>query len=209
MLARALAVFVALFASDAWAVSIYAEAGGAVSQFHGNTPFFGPGTDNPSGLGYGVDFGAYVSFSGGSAPTDFQLGFQERLSAGSLGSVSYSIISFYPTARLQISRLYLSGGVSPWVYRGTTLSDFKPVQSALAYDGEAGFLIPITPRFSFGVGASVEFVSVGGTSGPAPVIQGFGLMRVYWGVGSTGGGDSSSGTSNEWRGWRYPFGYIR
>jgi hypothetical protein len=34
-------------------------------------------------------------------------------------------------------------------------------------------------------------------------------MRVYWGIGSTGGGGGSSATSNEFRGWRYPFGYIK
>jgi hypothetical protein len=189
-------------------VSIYAEGSGAVSQFHNNATFFGPGSDNPSGLGYGINLGGFVSFSGGDAATDFQLGFQEKMSLGSSSSVSYSILTLYPAVRVQVSRVYIAGGVSPFVYRGTSLSDFKPVSSALAYYGEAGFLFPVTPRFSFGLGATAEWVSVNGAPSPSPVLQGLALMRIYWGVGQTGGSGSGP-TSNEFHGWRYPFGTLR
>jgi hypothetical protein len=192
----------------AHASAVYVDLSGGVAQFHSNSPFFGPGTDNPSGIGYAANFGGYFAFSSGNAAAEIQLGLQEKANLGSLGSTSYSMLGFYPALRIQVSRIYLTGGATPWIYRGTTISDFKPVSGALSYLGEAGFLLPVTPRFSFSLGMSAEFTSVSGVSGPWPVLQVTAGMRIYWGVGSTGGGGGSH-TSNEFRGWRYPFGAIR
>jgi hypothetical protein len=209
VLARAV-VFVILFlpASPhrASAMTIFADLNGGVSQFRNNEPFFGAGSDNPSGLGTAINLGAYVNFSGGGA-MEFQLGFQQKLSMGSLDSVSYSMLSLYPTARFQFSRIYLSGGLTPWIYRGSSLGDLVQAGGALGYHGELGFLLPITPRFSFTLAASAEWVKVDQLSGPGPVFQIVGGMRVYWGVGATSGGGGV--TSNEFKGWRYPFGWSK
>ncbi|HUP58111.1 MAG TPA: hypothetical protein VM598_11705 [Bdellovibrionota bacterium] len=188
------------------AVTILADLTGGISQFRNNEPFFGPGSDNPSGLGYALNLGAYICFSGGGA-MEFQLGFQEKLNLGSQGAVSYSLFSLYPTARFQFSRIYFSGGITPWIYRGTGLGDLSQVGGALGYHGEVGFLLPVTPRFSFMLAGSAEWVKVDSVSGPGPVFQVLGGFRVYWGVGATSGGGSV--TSNEFKGWRYPFGWSK
>src|SRR3954464_4331234 len=93
----------ALFAPQSQAATVYAELAGGVAQFHNNAPFFGPGTDS-SGLGYAIDLGAYVSFTGSGSPIEFQAGLQEKLSLGSAGGTSYSVLTVYPTARVQITR---------------------------------------------------------------------------------------------------------
>ena len=114
---------------EAHALTLYAEGAGAVAQFHNNVPFFGPGTDNPSGYGFGLDLGLFVSLTGGAAATEVQLGFQGKSSLGSQGGLSYSILSTYPELRIQFSRIYIGGGAAPWVFRGTSLGDLQLVHS--------------------------------------------------------------------------------
>lgn len=67
--------------------------------------------------------------------------------------------------------------------------------------GEMGFLLPVTPRFSFALSGTYETVSSGGVKSPNPIVSGNFLMRFYFGFG-----DANSRKSNEFRGWRYPFG---
>ncbi len=81
------------------------------------------------------------------------------------------------------------------------------MSSVISYYGEAGLLWPITRDFSLGTSASGQFVSSGGTLSPKPILELGVLMRFYF--GHSGASSSASTGSNEWQGWRYPFGYLR
>ena len=60
-------------------------------------------------------------------------------------------------------------------------------------------------RASLGLAATAEFVSSGGSLSPAPVAGLGATMRIYFGfMGPTAA--ESARSSNEFKGWRYPFG---
>lgn len=183
--------------------AFYVDAGGSYVQMKNAASFFNGTTD--SGTGYGMNIGLWTTFTNGDAPLEFQLGVDDRYSSVS----PYSLNAVYPVVRLQASRIFFSFGYSPYVMGSTSgsssasssSSSLQHVSGASALMGEAGLLLPVTPLFSFGLSGTYEQVSEGGVKSPSPVISGNVFMRFYFGFG-----DGSSRKSNEFHGWRYPFG---
>ena len=111
-----------------------------------------------------------------------------------------------------MTRLYFTVGYTPFVWQsgasgsgtGGTLGYGRAVGST-SIIGEAGLLLPVTPEFSMGVAANAQYVSSPDGKGPAPAISALVLMRFHFGYSSGSGGQRS----NEFAGWRYPFGFMR
>ncbi|MCM2276595.1 MAG: hypothetical protein NDJ89_00785 [Oligoflexia bacterium] len=202
-----------LFAPSAQAVTFYVESGMGTSFFRGGEAFFAPEGSSRTGYGLAFNLGFFMVLSDGSAPVELHFGLQPRYSTASQTS-SYTLLAAYPVARLQISRLYVAGGMTPFVWRRMGASAgfdaISAVSSALATYGEVGILWPVTPDFSLGLAGTAQYVSSGGTRSPSPAVDLAMTMRFYLNWGKRGGdsGGASSG-SNEFQGWRYPFGEIR
>lgn len=186
--------------------AFYVDAGGAVSEIRQPEPFYGSGAQSP-GVGYGLDFGMFTTFTERSPAINLQFGVLDRYSSGtaSATSSSYQLMAAYPVLRLQITRLFFSGGYTPYVWRGETLngssSSLSLVTGARAAYGEAGLLAPITPKFSFGFSASSEWITDNHSSSPGPVLAGNIYLRFHFGIGT-----GEEHESSEFKGWRYPFG---
>lgn len=204
---RALVILTtSLFAVPAFAgAAFYVDAGGAYVQMKDASQFY-HGSQN-SGTGYGLNLGLWTTFTNGDAPLEVQFGVDDRYEAVSSSGQSYGLNIPYPVLRLQASRIYLSFGYSPYVMSsigGNSASSqtLQHVPGARAMMGEIGTLLPVTPRFSFGLAGTYETVSDGGIKSPNPIISGNFFMRFYFGFGD----GSTTRKSNEFRGWRYPFG---
>jgi hypothetical protein len=193
-----------LFANSAWAgASFYADAGASGVEIHTPAPFWGFGVPSAS-LGYGLNYGIWTTFSTNEPVINLQFGIQDRYESATGNGASYGYMAAYPELRLQISRLYFTAGYTPFVmksldYNGTS-TGLSRVSDATAYLGEAGILFPITPKVSFGLSASVEYVHENSVASPNPIAAGNAFLRFYFGFG-----DGSHGSS-EFHGWRYPFG---
>lgn len=200
-----------LFPAPAHAVRFFFEAGGGLSQLRGMEPAYGVGIPSTSDLGFTVSASAFASFSDGRNPIELQIGFEPRLSSAPAGGTNYSLLAAYPIVRVQLSTLFFGAGATPLAYTrssGTAgIDSFTLINGGLAYFGEVGVLWPVTPEFSMGVSGAASFLNGPSGLSPAPVYDGTFFMRFY--VGAIGeNGPSSGRTSNEFKGWRYPFGHM-
>jgi len=190
--------------------AFFVDAGVGYVQMQ-NTGTFYNNSSLGTNSGYGLNLGLWTTFTNGNPPIEFQLGVQDRYESVSASGDSYGLNLVYPVVRLQLSRLFFSFGYTPFVMSSIggsstaneTLSDKS---GATAMIGEVGLLLPVTPKFSFGISFSDERVSSGGVASPSPIYTGNFFMRFYFGFGSGGSTGGSSRTSNEFHGWRYPFG---
>ena len=199
-----------LSAPAAQASSFYYEIEGGVAQMRKSDPFF-PGAPSTSETGLGLNFLVAHSFSGGEIPLEPQLGLQYRLATASAngGAANYAVHAPFVTARLQMSMIFASLGIAPVIWQRDSSSpgfdNFSRAPGAYSYVGEAGFLWAVTPLFSLGASASGQFVSTAGIVAPSPILSATAILRFYFGF-SKSGGSASSRSSNEFKGWRYPFG---
>ena len=197
-----------LGSSMAHAGSFYVETAGGVAKFQQASPFYGASAPNSTGIGYDTDI-ALMANLGSGGPIEFHVGLQNRLSSASAGSQNYLFEALYPEVRVQFSRIYLSFGATPlvWMRNQTTpgLDQIASASGALSMLGEAGMLWPITPEFSLGLAAGAQAVKSSGTLSPKPILDGTVLMRFYFGFFKSG----SEASSDEFKGWRYPFGHLR
>jgi hypothetical protein len=105
--------------------------------------------------------------------------------------------------------MYVGIGVSPIIWRrvmdNAALSNFSRASTTYAALLESGLLWALTPEFSLGTSVGTQWVYSNGTLGPKPALDAMGLMRFYFGF-TDGSGSGGSRSSNEFKGWRYPFG---
>ncbi len=194
--------------ASAWAgPTFYVDAGAGYVNLQKPSPFFNGSLVSGSASGYGLGIGLWTTFTSNTPALNFQLGLQDRYTGGAdSAGTSFGLNIPYLVARLQASLLYLGFGYSPYVSRsvnGTT--SFGPVTGASSMMGQAGVLLPVTPKFSFGIEGSYQTVNSGYGASPSPIIAVTGFMRFYFGFGAGGAGGGGH-TSGEFRGWRYPFG---
>lgn len=202
----ALAALPAFFAvSGCWAGPLfYVDAGGGYVQMRNSASFFNQ-SGSGTGSGYGLGLGFFSTLTTRDPVMNFQLGIQDRYETTSNAGATDGLNLPYAAVRLQLSRIFFTFGYCPYVWQSiggasaqsATLSHVSAAYSLL---GEAGFLLPVTPRFSFYLSGAYESVSAGGVKSPNPILSGAAGMRFYFGFGA---GDSGS---NEFHGWRYPFG---
>jgi hypothetical protein len=194
--------------SLAYGAAFFVETGGGISQIRGGEAFFGSDLPGVSGFGGSFNLGVFYNFTDMREPMAFQFGLHERYSSASTANY-FSTHAPYAVIRIQVSRIYVSGGVSPLVYKRLSdspgIDHFEKSLSTLSYLAEAGVLWPITEEFSLGASTSLQFVRASGISAfsPKPIVDLGVSMRFYFGH-STG---ASGKSSVEWPGWRYPFGW--
>lgn len=178
-----------------------------------------------SGVGPAAQLGFFSTFTDGFSPIEFQLGVSVKAASGIDATGIHSLQAPYLVARIQITRLYLGFGATPWAWgrNGPTVGfdnlQLGPLNYAML--AELGLLFAGTPRFSAALQLSAQ--TLVGTYGlsPMPAADASLMFRFYFDILSGGSGpdpDSApghSGTSgtrrlpNEYRGWRYPFGMER
>jgi hypothetical protein len=186
--------------------AFYVDAGGSITHIKAPEPFYGTGVSSVE-FGYGLNFGIFTTFTERSPALNLQFGLEDRYTSSAAGAPgdSMQFMAVYPVLRLQLSRLFLSVGATPLVYRGDTINgvstSLTSVSGAISYLGEAGLLMPVTPKFSFGASGSGEWVDSGSTLSPKPILAANFFMRFYFDFGS---GETMN--SSEFKGWRYPFG---
>ena len=201
-----LATFALTISSAFAGPAFFVDAGGGYAQLRDPGAFYNS-SQSSTASGYGLGMGIWTTFTNGDPILEFQFGIQDHyLSANDGNGNTFGLNLPYGVIRLQSSRIYLSFGYSPYVMRSiggssATSDVMSHVSSAYAMLGELGFLLPVTPKFSFGVSGTYETVSDSGVKSPNPIIAGNFFMRFYFGFG---GGEGRR--SNEFHGWRYPFG---
>lgn len=165
--------------------------------------------------GASLGLGLYYSLSGGSQAADLQFGLVARLNNGSqYPGNNLSLFTPAAVVRIQLSRLFFGGGVAPLVWRrvdpSAGINHLDRVTSVISYYGEAGILWPVTSDFSLGLGADLQQNIGTGAAGSKLSYRAGALMRFYFSIGGgTGASGSGSKGSNEYQGWRYPFGFIK
>lgn len=191
--------------------SIYYDLAGGVAKYQQTSPFFGSSTQGSTGYGFALNNGIFINWGNDHRAFAFQLGLQHRYSSASDANSSFAVQAAYPVMRLQFGRIYLGTGFTPFVWKRSNaiggMDNFSSAKSTDAFLAEAGFLMPVTPKFSMGTQASAQFMSGNGVKSPNPIWDATFSMRFYFGFFGGGGGGGSE-TSGEYSG-RYPFGMIR
>jgi hypothetical protein len=197
--------------TSAMGSAFFVETGGGISQMRSGELFFGSDIPSVSAFGGNFNLGVYYNFTDMREPMAFQFGLHERYSSASTTNY-FSIHAPYAVVRIQISRLYISGGVTPFLYKRVSdspgIDHFEKSVSTISYFAELGLLWPVTQEFSLGGSASGQFIrssSIAAFS-PKPIVDLVFSMRFYFGHSAGGGGPHSS---VEWEGWRYPFGFRK
>ncbi len=194
-------------AQSSIAGAFYTDVQGGISQFRSPEAFFGiEDGAGVSDLGLAFNIGLFKSFSN-SPKMDFQLGLQYRFDSVTQGAYNMATHAPYLLARIQVMALYVSGGISPLMYKRFSgapglIDGLTPATGALGLMGEAGLLWSVTPRFSLGAAAAAQWVTVNGSASPAPIINILGSMRFYYGF-SNESGSGGRRTPLEYEGWRY------
>lgn len=187
----------------------YYDLAGGISKYMQTSPFFGATAQGSTSYGYALNNAVFVNLGGSQQAFAFQFGLQHRLSAASDTVGTYAVQTAYPVLRLQLSRIFIAAGYTPFVWRRVSdqggLDYFSRAQQATATLLETGLILPVTPKFSMAIQGGAQFISDGGTRSPSPIWDGTFSMRFYFGFYGNGGDHSSS----EFKGWRYPFGAIR
>ncbi len=201
-----------LMTTSARAAAFYVESGGGVTQFWSGESFFSNSEiGSTSNLGGNANLGVYYGFADGKAPIDLQVGLHFRLATTSSDLTSFSTHATYANVRLQITRLFITAGITPFVWKrsATTagIDDFLRQGDTLSFFGEAGLLWPITRDFSLGASLAGQWIQSDAGLSPRPILDAVFIMRFYFGHSGGGAGSGGGSTSNEWNGWRYPFGY--
>jgi len=206
------------FSRNAHAVAFYFDLGaGASLHRDGGTFFAAPTLPAYSGISLAGNTGFHFLFSDGDSPLEVQLGVEGKLASGSdLAGVQYETIAPYAVLRLQMSRIFLGFGMTPFVWTRANIpwgfDGLQMTTGSLAYLGELGFLFAGTPKFTASLVASAQVISTGAALSPLPTADLSFVIRLYFdpfGKGSgagPGGSSSSKRTPNEFKGWRYPFG---
>jgi len=203
-------LFLLVLSNRAQASAFYYEFQGGLAQIRGSEPFFS-GAPSVLDRGFSLNGSFGYSFTGGQIPAEAQIGLQHRAVTGSLNSMQYFAIQApYLIARLQLSRIFVGVGLAPWVWRrvgrSPGLDSFSRAEGSRAFLGEGGVLWPVTPQFSLGVSGAAQFITTEGTLAPRPAAELTVLMRVYFGFSKSNVSGAVRDSSNEFRGWRYPFG---
>jgi hypothetical protein len=176
----------------------YYELGGGVTRL-----------SDPTSSGFALDNSLFGGLGKEGAPTELQLGLEDRYSSASgSNGLNYTYQALYPAARLQLNVLYLGAGVTPLLWRRASassgLSGFTFASGSLGYFGEAGLLWSLTPTFTVGLNAALQSSSGSTQASPKSAIDGTISFRFYFNVFSKDGH-----SSGEYEGWRYPFGFFR
>lgn len=203
-------IFSTLFALRAEAYPFYIDVQGGPAEFTGTSgALFQSGLGNASNYGGSAALGFFYSPFELRDLFDIQIGAEGWWMECSTTSMPfYSDTEPYLEIRAQLWMLYFSGGVAPWVWRRTQntfgLDNYSLASGSMSYLFEAGILYPLTPRFSMGVTAVIQYFDTNGVLDPAPAVSLNFAMRFHFSLFGIGGDSPhEAGGSLEYTGWRY------
>lgn len=211
-------------AQPAHAFLLYLEGGGGISLWFAPQATFPTFNQVSSHIAPSWSGGLHATFGNGQSPLGFHIGAKFRSSVGNIltatGFTSYQLATLYPEIKIQLSLITLAFGASPLIWTRTAnnwgLDGLQYPGNAMAYFAEVGFIYAWTRTFSIGAAVTSQWVgSLGfftGPFGPMPALDGQIYMRFYLWKQNIGAGTSNKGneiTPNEYKGWRYPFGWVR
>lgn len=200
--------------TTSYAMRFFYEMGGGVSQVRLGSTFFNSLAPSVLSLGTALQFGMGVDFYNPLAQSNIHIGIQERYTSGSSGTTSFSWHAPYVLFRLEASRLLISAGAAPLIWKriATTagIDSFIRSTSSIGVLGEVGYQAPITPEVSLAVLASTQSISTNSTWSPKPSIELIALLRFFMGgktVFEKSRGYYGEGGMGEYDGYRYPYGW--
>lgn len=187
-----------LFAPQrAEAVVYYVEFGGGIARGLHLKNLDGAFPENGMSSGYAAPLTLGINLQTRQSGLLFQLALQSRYVGGTSGSESVAILSTTPVFRIELWRLVLGVGYTPWVWEGTFSGKYQV--SSLLY--EAQFLFPITPEIDFGLQGAMQTLSPKSGGSSATTIDYGAFFRLNFGMSS-----SQSQERRKYKGWRYPLG---
>lgn len=190
------------YASHANAGPFYIETGFGASKLQKMATFFGDGSPDSTSVGFGYNVTFAKNLSKTTSIMQAHLGVAVRSTSGAVAGTNYGLFSVYPVLRIELMRLYIGGGVSPFIFsQRSDSSGFKAKSGALGLMAEAAILWRIVPYFHLALGASAEGIQISSTRSPLPAIQASFQMRfLFWFPVEAGE------RYGDFDGWRYPFG---
>jgi hypothetical protein len=194
----------------AQATSAYYEAGTSLGGFSGAGAFFNqPGAANTSG-GFVGSLSVYAPVTRPNAFGRLQAGLQTRISTSTVAGTSDALAmgSLHVGARLEIWRLYVGAGYSPWTWvskpqQGISSLHLNPGFSSFL--AEAGLIWRVIPEFQIAACFGLEYgMERSGIQSPLPVTE-YGLRFRF----PFNPKEGNSGSGVEFDGFRYPFGVMK
>lgn len=184
----------------------YVDTGAGVSQMRSGANLFGS-APQVMGLGASVHLTGALNLSRPAAGAQAHLGLQYRYTTITDNSASYSLHAPYLILRLQASRLFLTLGATPFLWKSFTdaqgAGSFSNSGASLSALGEVGFDVPITPEVSLTLTAGNQLISINNRYTWAhDFTAGF---RFFFGK-ARGRSSSGSRKMDDYPGWRYPWG---
>ncbi len=191
--------------STARASEPYFEFGAGMSKFYSGSDFFNGQIGGTTGFSITGNFMIAENFSDGGAFLQFHMGIKNTYVAGSDGTNVGVMNVIYPIIRLEMPRMYIGFGASPFVLRRVSEAalgiDFQRNAGDFALLAEIGFVWRVVPFFYLALEVGMQTVNTDAGLSPFPAATGTFQMRFMLGNGDAGGGASRS-----YDGWRYPFG---
>jgi len=183
-------------APRAEAVIYYFEFGGGLGKISDVKGLYPDATSDSTSSAVSVPMTFGVNLQARQYGPLFQLGLQARYVSGSAGS-SVTVLNTSPIFRIELWRLMLGAGYSPWVWQSAS---FKKLQAtSITYEG--AFLFPITPEIDFGLQAAMQTVKPKGGGTEATTLEYGAFFRLNFGLTN-----AQSKERRKYKGWRYPFG---
>ena len=174
----------------------YFDIGGGTGLVANPTALLPGANTGVSGVGTGA---LMHDFQQHGAIFSFQIGLSERYVM--LGG--YSFLTSNILTRYEVGPIFFGLGASPYIMaEGGKLGGSLTHTPGYSFLGEGGFDWKIIPTFSITVSGALEFVSAGGSLGPAPSIEGIACFRFYFGDRY----DAAKRREYDGDGWRYPRG---
>lgn len=192
-----LPLFLALFLSRESSANIfYFEFGGGLAQGK-SVKTIHPSSLEEKWSGSSVPVTMGYQLQASQSGVLFSLAAQGRYAMGSNDSGSYTLLTTSPILRMEIWKIVLGVGYSPWVWRNVSFSKIQA--SSMIY--EAQILFPITPEIDFGLqGAQQKITPTGGGSALTTLEYGA-FFRLNFGMD-----EKQASQRRKYKGWRYPFG---
>lgn len=193
------ASFLAFFgARDASAVIYYFEFGGGLAKMKSASALYSTSTQKAPDSMSGGAGQATLGFNLQESQRGLllQLGLQGRYVSAS----GHDLLATYPIARLELWRLGLTFGYTPFLWDGIGFKKLSGASSAMV--AELVFLMPITPEIDFGLSGGMQWVTLeSGGKSPSPSTEYGAFFRLNFGMS-----DNQASERRKFKGWRYPFG---
>lgn len=200
-------LFCLIFYAPIAKANLYLETGFGLGQIRHSSALFGEGAPHSTHFGFAQNATLGYIFGSSQSITNLHLGFHERMTTGtSEDGTEFGIMGVYPTLRIELTRLLIGAGGSPfvWARRGSgsgSWSNYSRIDQGFGIYVESALVWRVVPFFHITVGPSFETIINAGTLSPKPAIQGTIQLRFF-----IMDGFGSGRSRRKFDGWRYPFG---